>query len=573
MLEIVVCPKDSNPLQMIAEKLAVSVADYCLVLGEDARPGQGIDERVYSLIDSLERLGVPWGVASNAGCSADGQERFDFSIPNVGVERTSSPLLVASLAGDVLLLNLRHLRKMPLWPAMPCSIMQAAATILSLACYSAPTPLACFVDSRLFVVRASNRNGDAFLEMLRTNNEFNRSWRSTFLNTRLATVHGWLDMTECVDYSHLDARHSSSLIDLAERVATVSHSIAEIRVRSISVLCRSMLNRPQMLTRAIQSIAIAAAREPDLPIEVVLLTSKADVAALDAEVARLQQLCPALKLRGAYCEPQDRPSRTALALHGIRSATTHYVWFLDDDDFLMADAFSTVRAHMNFDDVNIVIGDAVVFEETWNDGHLQNWHEASRFRAQNYLKSLSGLNHTPICSILFPTEMMHERLATVRAAGDYNEDYFLLWYALSSPRAAVRTCAHPLAGISRHGFGSAMAAENRTKWLDDFATFFGEVIASPDTGSAVFWSLAANLAQAQNALKELAPAHEPGILPLIAARAQLYYPVDGLLSEKSSIAQYLPLGSIFQTVELLIPPFSGDFVRLDLGDHCMLWEI
>ena len=151
---------------------------------------------------------------------------------------------------------------------------------------------------------------------------------------------------------------------------------------------------------------------------------------------------------------QPRHSRADLILAAIDRAESDYIWFVDDDDYVMPGALQALaRTLMPGDDV-IVVADSFKVEETWavppnEEGRtLIDSRFGGKFSRQNLFRVLTGANHIPICSILWPVRFMAGRLRGRKALGDYNEDYFVLLAALTAPRAEVRLLDATIAGVS-----------------------------------------------------------------------------------------------------------------------------
>jgi len=121
-------------------------------------------------------------------------------------------------------------------------------------------------------------------------------------------------------------------------------------------------------------------------------------------------------------------------------------------------------------------------EETWEvperEGRLAliDSRVAGKFSHQNLFRVLTGANHIPICSVLWPVRFMAAQLVARRALGDYNEDYFLLLAALSAPQSEVRLLDATIAGVSFRGSSNTVSETDRAAWHYSYTTFVQEIL-------------------------------------------------------------------------------------------------
>ena len=210
---------------------------------------------------------------------------------------------------------------------------------------------------------------------------------------------------------------------------------------SLTLCCRTQFGRPELLWRALASFSSAKIEaRAYLDFEVRLITD-CEPAVAAPHFEHFRREFPALELEcWHHTVREPRHSRADLIFAAIERAQSDYIWFVDDDDYVMPGAAQALaRTLMPGDDV-IVIGDSLKVEETWEvperEGRLAliDSRVAGKFSHQNLFRVLTGANHIPICSVLWPVRFMAAQLAARRALGDYNEDYFLLLAALSAPQ-------------------------------------------------------------------------------------------------------------------------------------------
>jgi hypothetical protein len=179
---------------------------------------------------------------------------------------------------------------------------------------------------------------------------------------------------------------------------------------------------------------------------------------------------------------KPRYSRADLIFAAIERAQADYIWFVDDDDYVMPGAAQALaRTLMPGDDV-IVVADSSKVEETW--GIPEGEHRSTlidsrvvgKFSHLNLFRVLTGANHIPICSIVWPVRFMAGRLAAYKALGDYNEDYFLLLAALSAPQVEVRLLDATISGVSFRRSGNTVSETDRAAWHYSYTTFIQEIL-------------------------------------------------------------------------------------------------
>ena len=481
----------------VNEIIEKSSDDLCVFVHGRASLGDGFEARALALAARLnEAAPDAWGCASNCGMSADGRKAYDFGRPGSPLTRVSGPVQASFINGPVVLLNLRALRKSKISvPALKAGV--AFPGLLSLACHRAASPLACFVDSSLFCVREERVMTDA-IAFFRTSAAFHAYWKGAFVNHQLATPLGPVALGEHVDYRYLDLQGADTApprADLLSVTRRLALSLAEARGHSLTIACRTLFRRPALLTRAVRSFAVAAARVPRMRVEVLLLTTRTDLPEADAMLERLRAEHPGLSIRLHRVVDDTRPSRTATMREAFHVSDTDYVWLVDDDDYIVADALENIAAQMPLVPGPIIVGDSVVLRETWGPAgeplQVEAWSPIKRYFGRDYLLCLGGSNHLPICSVVFPTAVIKAQSAGAAAVGDYNEDYFFICLALTATRGEVRVVDGLIACISLHGMGNAVTEEDRTKWHWDYATFTGELMSLPQAGSPLLWDLAA----------------------------------------------------------------------------------
>jgi len=480
----------------ILATIAQTTDDHCCIVHGDTLLDPLAKEALLKFPATLEDdFGQDWGVIGNGGLSLNGTDLIHFGTPSPGIEKAKHPLFVATLDCEIVFLNIQKLRTLN-FELPDLGHIELFPFVFSLEC--ARHTLPSFVDSRL-----SGFSNARFLQKSRLSmcedKAFRAYWGSHFINHEAITRDGRACLREAIDFKAIDFLGDfSQRADIHNLYFAARAKSAASNPPSVTIVCRTMLNREALIKRAFSSIASAAVKCPLIKLNVLLLTPVEDKKKLADLSATLRRLYPRLDIVSYVVPiPGHRYSRTEQCLFGLKQSTGDYTWFLDDDDFIFPDSLKDILGAINREKSNFVIGSCQVFDETWtskaasaNDLSLDKASQGDCFHARNWLNSFSGTNHIPICGILFPTQLMQEQILGLNAIGDYTEDYFLIMVSLSHGDAEVRLVHKTIAGIAYHNRGSTVVDPNPEKWLVDQATFTHELVNTPRLGSPVFWKLA-----------------------------------------------------------------------------------
>ncbi|MCX5864973.1 MAG: glycosyltransferase [Deltaproteobacteria bacterium] len=494
-LEIVTELGCQSYYQLIARIIASEYAQPVLLCHDDIWCGLGFATAVHDLLDELARDQACWGVCGNAGISWDGRQIFRYiKDPHGGPQHGLAPEPVLGIDGNLMLLNVPALAAAGV--AMP-SISGFHGYDIVLSLESLRSGLSVLCDRRLFVMHLSGGDNKAFQCFIRTS-VFQEYLVRRFLNHSLPTINGWVDTSERQDYRYLEL--PGQVGEQQDVVALFDRALAARRRPSVTIGCRTQFNRPELLTRAVASFAVAAQQAPELVEFKVRIVSDQPAAVMEPELARLRRLFPGLDLDGWVIPPNPRRfSRTEVLLGAVERAATDYLWFVDDDDFVLPSAIRPLARALAPGIPRLVVGNSLRTEEDWGAGkggawQLKDARPLGRYVAEGVFLALAGDNHTPICSMLFPVETLRDRVAGVAARGDYYEDYFLLLLVLSAARVEVRTVEQDFCTISLRTGENTVTQPSRDHWNLSYATFVSEVLRHPEATSPFLWQLSARMA-------------------------------------------------------------------------------
>jgi len=446
-----------------------------VVCREDVWFGLGFESALRNLICDLDRDWPGWSVCGNRGAAWDGQvvdyTRFRH-LPGLQCGSGVRPLL--TLDDDLLLLKPEAFARFDLdSPPDPGEAPFGLAASLA-ALVGGSVPLA---DRRLLAIRTDEAAVKCEEEYV-SGAAFHRYWRDRFLNDGLATADRTHDMSEAVDYAALDPRAGCPRTDL---VNLYDAALTRTRARrpSLTICCRTQFKRPALLRRALDSFAVAVlSAAPQVDCRVAIIT---DAAQVPPEFDT-----PAADLIRHTVRP-GRYSRTDLMLAAIEQASTDYIWFIDDDDYMLPGALAIAVRSMLPGLPVLLTGNAVARNEPPGEAASPTfaWH----YRAEDVFRIFGGVNRVPVCAMILPVDLARRRLAGRQALGDYNEDYFVLLALLTTPGIEVVTMDFDLCGISFRGDESSAAEAHLERWHLSNSTVLLELFASEETNRPLLWQL------------------------------------------------------------------------------------
>jgi hypothetical protein len=466
-----------------------------LVCRDDVWIGLGMGAQVAALVEELDARYPNWGVCGNRGVRWDGQ-LVDFSkkIETAKVRAGLCAHPVTCLDDNLVLINPRvargHAAKAPELAGPRSGIL------LSLECLANGSLMA--VSSRLLALVREHEGPEIFPE-LETEARFREYYKAHFLNPSFTTPAGVLELSDAVELDHVfDPGREVKQADILE---LFDRALGGARRRpSLTICCRTQFQRPEMLDRAALSFAVCreyAALLSDLQIR--LATDQSEEAA-GPPLQRLQTVYPAARIEcwhAAVREP--RLSRIDLLRAAVERAETDYIWFIDDDDYAIPSALPALARCLMADAPVVVIAPAPRVIEEWETvadpagGSRRMLAQATRvkgYEAPGIFEVLRGENRIHLCGMIFPVQLLKERLRNREALGEYAEDYFLLLLALTSPRVEVSVLEMELAAFSSRGLENTTAQQDRSVWHQSHATFLLELLNNEEGNSPFLWQQA-----------------------------------------------------------------------------------
>lgn len=459
--------------------------------------GAGFGHAVGLLLEEIGTKVQKWGACGNRGSNWEGSIMYDytrFAHSFTGVRTGFDVRPVLTLDDNLVLLNCKALRE--------CQLVDLGTTAslifgvpLSLECLRYELPL--LVSPYLFTLRSSRHNQEE-VEALTNSAHFKSYYREHFFNHALPWPDGEVDVQDCVDYEYImrpDTRaRQSDILALFDDCLTS----ARLRSPSLTLCCRTQFTRPELLHRAITSFAMAQTETTELLDLNVRLVSDREESVSEPYIRAFREEFPTLEIEcWRHAVRQRRFSRADLLLAAIEQAGTDYIWFVDDDDYVLPGAIEALSRTLQPAESVITIANSLKVEEKWSAPDpspipakkiLEKSRTVGRFPARDIFRVFSGQNFIPVCSLILPVRLTTQRLKDKHALGDYNEDYFVLLTALTSPQVEVRVLDIDVCGVSLRETGNTVTETDRSKWHFSYATFLREVLAADDR-NPLLWQL------------------------------------------------------------------------------------
>lgn len=453
--------------------------DYALLCHDDVVVPLDIESRVEECIRKADMCcgADHWGVVGNAGIEAISLRMVRFlRDPHAAViPYKSHPIPVVSVDGNTMLLNVRNMQR---------NHVELPAGLRGFHLYDFVTAAECYrkglltlVDSTLYVYHRSGGAQKGF-DRFANGAEFQKYWSDNFINHKIYTVNGPVEVSSPnLDYLQEGSRDKRA--DFYAKVKSLILSVQPNREKPvINIITRTQLANVNRLSRLMESIELSQrANRTCLDLRLVVSVNNVQTADRDKVIEGLRTGFKDLNMTfvegGSAGSMAPRVLAIKTALGAIPEGKNQFVWIVDDDDFILPKELALLPHYLH-DDV-IFIGKSEAFDEDWSGGHdlpdksvARSGFYAEPFYARNYM----GENHVPICSAIFPREALGAVFAKYKLAGDYYEDYALLF--LAQTKHNIQYLPIMIAGVSHHDKNTVFDS-NRTHWDYSYATFMTEI--------------------------------------------------------------------------------------------------
>ncbi|RYX89514.1 MAG: hypothetical protein EOO28_32660 [Comamonadaceae bacterium] len=436
---------------LINSIVATASEDVVCIVHDDVFLPTDFEHSLRGLVLELSRYWSNWGLVGNAGVTS---LRYGYRATNVvryladphgGPNLAGYIVPAQSVDGNVMLLNVAAMREKRL--QLPdFDGFQLYDIILSIE--SLYRDLLVLIAPQLACWHGSRGNQLSFDEAA-SSTSFENYLQSRLVNRKIQTLNGEkkVPLPLQIPFSETETR-----IDLFDR------GLASCAIESrVTIVIRTKFERPALLTRCLDSVKAFIA-ETDARLFDYVLASSVE-ASVDFESYNLLKIDV-----GA-----DRDSRFQLVQYAAQQLDSTYLWFLDDDDWLFPNAGSSLTKA-----IRSVSSPAVFFLDTQHftervvpgsDGVYEFSSEPGRFfSCQDHFQSLSGSNHSPFCSVIFPRTSLLEIPSSAYDSVVYFEDYMCVLNIVSKGILLSVSLSVLCVGISIRDSGNSVTMTDRSVW-------------------------------------------------------------------------------------------------------------
>lgn len=482
---------------VINRAIADAQHEHVMIIHDDVWPSTEIGKNVSALIFDLDLKYKNWGLCGNVGVRWDGVvSARHITDPHGGPIPFVGPRPVTSIDGNVMLLNCRNLRQKGLTEIPDLGGYHGYDLVLS---YEALRhSLTVLVDPRLYVKHTSGGNQQAFDNFAKIG-ELSSYLSENFVDHRFDTVNGPITLDDRQNYPFLTDINKSVGQTSSHHVRVLDcydQALGEARngnSLSLTLVVRTQMKRRALFERLAISVSQAVADARDLIDVKLLVVSDQPSEALVSFLQPFHEITSPLKIDHITVGmPTGRASRVELALEAFSKLNAGYVWFIDDDDYLLPNSIRAV-ARTLIDTQNYMLTvDCLRMIEVWEGQEANETLKKSttldRTDGSLVYRAFDGDNFVPFCGVVFPCEAMRSKLQGVSARMSYYEDYFLLLLALSVPAMCCETISEMCCGISVRGADNTITEKDRTVWNISHSTVLGEILANPSLSVPVAWA-------------------------------------------------------------------------------------
>lgn len=465
-----------------------SPVKFALVCHDDVVLPINIEQRVNEAIRKadLQYGSANWAIIGNAGIEMYTEEivRYirdphTFVIPNKSI----IPHISTHIDGNTMLLNISNIREKLV--EIPLVMTGFHLYDLVLVTESYKKGLLSLIDSSLYVTHTSKGNQEDF-DVAKSTKMFQDYWRDSFINHTIKTINGDIQIEQ--DYSYLKQGQNNQRQDYYELISRVhANSLSKKEPKTLYLGIRTTLNRIPRLFRLLDSVHALQGLVEGLNIKVIIAVNNIDRKIFEEEKGKIQSYLN-LSINLKYIPKDERYYPRVLALkeivNSVPDSGDNYVWFIDDDDFVIPTHFDMIKNLLH--EEIILVADSIVFEESWNSKSTKSIPSKSSFKnifkGAEFYKTLTGDNYIPLCSVIYPVNVLKEVFEENQLLGDFYEDYSI--FLLSQKDKEVRSYPLSIAGISYHG-ENVSTGKSRTHWDYSHVTFMSEVVNSPIISSTI----------------------------------------------------------------------------------------
>ncbi len=261
---------------------------------------------------------------------------------------------------------------------------------------------------------------------------------------------------------------------------------------SLSIVTRTCFARIPYLKRLLASVVRAVDEESDIEL---IIASDIEPEKANSVMKEIKHEYADLNLN--YVDTSNEPgvSRVRNLTGGINAATKEYVWIVDDDDYITADAITQIRQKLLLGAKPFIFASSDVVNEQWfhdeSGSVLESSVPTTTYHAKSWKFLFGGSNQVPICGFISPREHIIAQIAKINLAENLSEDYALLLALLAStelPR--IDEIETSISKISvRQGEDNTVNMIDRRPWTRDIHGFLTDILQDSRLVDEGFWNL------------------------------------------------------------------------------------
>lgn len=477
-------PIEKDYLDSIKTIILRSTSKYALVYLDDVILPIDVLFHVENAISNANNSygSANWAIVGNTGTETYSMETIRYSFdPLVGAfvipNKSSIPHLATYIDTNLILLNIKNLRSAEL--NFPRNIKEPELSGLVLVTESYKNKLLTLIDSELFVYIDNQRKAFS-INGKRIPKALIDYFEASFSNHIAKTTYG--------DISFKQERHHQSGKEHRKRLnyyklASEVHLESKIFIKQKKVIhigIRTTFSRIPNLKRLINTLeGLSKMEKGKLDIKIHIAVNNIAKKEFTKYKKIILKYKPELEIDCFYVGPVVDIFPQVFALkeivNRVDDSELNYVWFIDDDDFVIPHEFSIIGGLLNKDIV--FIGDSKVYDEEWDRDSEATFPRKSKYlktyKGNMFYKNVTGMNHIPICSVIYPINGLKQILMDINIKGGYLEDYAIV--LLAQKTFEIRSYPFAIAGISFHG-DNITTTKNKQTLNVSYTTFLSEII-------------------------------------------------------------------------------------------------
>jgi hypothetical protein len=467
---------DGDEDEFLVKIIKQSKSDYALLCKDNVFLPANITEIINVLIKNANKqFGCNnWSMIGNYGIEAITHNTLKYLRDDESYcisESSGDTRFAEWLNDDVILINLKNIKQKNIKLLEMNKTHACNVAILLFESYK--NNLIVGIDSLLYIV-CENRK-----KIHTTYNEIHQYLLNNFINHTFKTLNTDIKLAPKVSYLYRDT--TDDRIDFYKQINNVIFSIiSKYEKKEINIIIRTQLNRPDMLYRLFDTIRIAYSNKSDnIDVRIILAINNVNNEVDgDKLINKLIMEYNDLFIDLIFIKKDDSCyPRVAAIKESVLSIKNDnsFVWIVDDDDFIFPNIFEygALFLNKNF----LFVANSQVFQEVWSGDKantVPNDIEFSKvFDTSIYYNIIYGNNNVPVCSVIYPKDILKKVFETYKLLGDYLEDYAI--FLLAQRYIAIKQYPFMLCGISYREHNTVLE-EDRSHWNSSYASFMSEII-------------------------------------------------------------------------------------------------